>query len=115
MLPLIESPAIERSAEPSHSIQVTVAARSASPGVGTGYLMTTVLIVGVDDAGKAGAYFIPFGIQQRYPSVGTRCRFKYSDGQPDVVGGGFEFATMVRLPVVSEFECDATDSSLLPP
>lgn len=108
LLPLDVIP-IERTAETAGVAEVTIIGRGPSPGVGSGILMTTVLIIGGNETEGAKAYFIPFGVEHGlFPRVGAKCSLTYAPGQPDMVGGGMQLAPGVLYPVVSAFDCDAT-------
>lgn len=112
MFLLTDAPAIEQPA-PEQTARVTIAIRGERPTVAPGYLMTTAFVVGIDEAGEARAYFVPAGPDTPLPTVGSRCELHYAPGQLDMVGGltGDQLSPrhLMQVPIVSRFDCDATD------
>ena len=115
MFLLTDPPAIAQPA-PEQTARVTVAIRGARPPFDPGLLMTTVLIVGIDEDGEARVYFVPAGPStEPLPAVGSRCELHYGLGQLDMVGGltGEQLSPrhLMQVPIVSRFDCDATNAS----
>ena len=107
-----DPPAIAQSA-PEQIARVTIAIRGSTPPIDPGFLMAVVLVVGIDERGEAKAYFIPGGPgSDPLPAVGAHCELHYAPGQLDFIGGltGEQMSPpdLMRAPIVSRFECDAT-------
>jgi hypothetical protein len=112
MFLLNEPPAIAQPAS-EQAARVTIAIRGSTPPFDPGFLMAVVLVIGIDEAGEAKAYFIPGGPGSTpLPAVGAHCELHYAPGQLDFVGGltGEQLSppNLMKAPVVSRFDCDAT-------
>ena len=96
-------------AEPTVST-VTIVAVGERPPFASGYIKTSVLVLGRSDEGTVRVYYmISYGPEQPLPPLGRRCSIRHSPGRLEMVGG-LEIVPFLIGEEFDAFECGPAPS-----
>lgn len=97
-------------APPSRSTTVEIVAIGEAPGVGSGIIHVTWLILGRSEDGKVESYYLlPDGDGASIPMPGNRCLLHHRTGVLEMVGGR-QTQPVPQGEIISAFECGSAPS-----